>query len=210
MIRTENLNINLPGFSLRDINLELKPGDYLTLLGPSGAGKTILLESLIGLIQPDKGSVLINGSDATQRPPEMRGIAYLPQDLALFPHLSVRQNILFGIADRKNLSPTTETWLNELLQLLNLKQLFNRRSVKNLSGGEQQRVALARALITQPKLILADEPTGALDSKTSYEIMNTLKEVNAEGITLIVVTHEHDIAELTDRVIRLRDGAVEC
>ena len=211
MIRTENLNIKLPDFSLHDICLELNSGDYLTLLGPSGSGKTILLESLLGLIPPDKGCVFINGNDSTQRPPEKRGIAYLPQDLALFPHLSVRQNILFGIDDRKNLSSATEIWLHELLRLLNLEQLFNRRSVTNLSGGEQQRVALARALLPKPDILFLDEPLSALDAFTKRQLQIKLREINRElGVTILHVTHDREEAfMLGEQIAVLIDGQIE-
>jgi ABC-type Fe3+/spermidine/putrescine transport system ATPase subunit len=211
MIRARNLNHNLPGFNLRDISLDLNKGDYLTLLGPSGAGKSILLETLMGLITPDSGTIHINNLDATQLPPEQRGIAYLPQDLALFPHLSVRQNILFGAPDRKNMSAATMTWLNELLQLLNLEQLIDRRSVLNLSGGERQRVALARALLPKPKILFLDEPLSALDAFTKRQLQVKLREINRLlGVTILHVTHDREEAfMLGERIAVMIEGQIE-
>ena len=211
MIQTKNLSLDLPGFSLHDISLNVSQGDYLTLLGPSGAGKSIFLECLMGLIRPDNGVVRISGRDAAQCPPEKRGIAYLPQDLALFPHLSVRQNILFGAADRNKLSGATEVWLNELLQLLNLEQLFNRRSVTNLSGGEQQRVALARALLPKPDILFLDEPLSALDAFTKRQLQVKLREINRElGVTILHVTHDREEAfMLGERIAVLIAGKIE-
>lgn len=211
MIRARNLNHNLPGFNLRDISLDLNKGDYLTLLGPSGAGKSILLETLMGLITPDSGTIHINNLDATQLPPEQRGIAYLPQDLALFPHLSVRQNILFSAPDRKNMSAATMTWLNELLQLLNLEQLIDRRSVLNLSGGERQRVALARALLPKPKILFLDEPLSALDAFTKRQLQVKLREINRLlGVTILHVTHDREEAfMLGERIAVMIEGQIE-
>lgn len=211
MIKTSHLEIVLPGFSLSDICLDLAPGGYLTLLGPSGAGKSILLESLMGLNRPDKGSIFLNGNDVTQLPTEKRGIAYLPQDLALFPHLSVRQNILFGLKDRGNLSVATNDWLAELLKLLNLEKLFHRRSVKNLSGGEQQRVALARALLPKPDILFLDEPLSALDALTKRQLQVKLREINRElGVTILHVTHDREEAfMLGERIAVLIDGRIE-
>ena len=211
MIQAKNLALHLPGFNLHNINLELATGDYLTLLGPSGAGKSILLECLMGLLNPDSGSIFINERDATSFPPEKRGIAYLPQDLALFTHLSVRQNILFGVGDRKSLSATTEAWLNELLHLLNLKQLLDRSSVQNLSGGEQQRVALARALLPKPDILFLDEPLSALDAFTKRQLQIKLRAINRElGVTIVHVTHDREEAfMLGERIAVLIDGRVE-
>lgn len=211
MIQAKNLDLHLPGFNLRNVCLELASGDYLTLLGPSGAGKSILLESLMGLLNPDSGSVFINASDATNCPPEKRGIAYLPQDLALFTHLSVRQNILFGVDDRKSLSAATEAWFNELLQLLNLEQLIDRSSILSLSGGEQQRVALARALLPKPDILFLDEPLSALDAFTKRQLQIKLREINRElGVTILHVTHDREEAfMLGERIAVLIDGQVE-
>lgn len=211
MIKTHQLEITLPGFRLSGICLDLAQGDYLTLLGPSGAGKSILLESLMGLNRPDKGTVLLNGIDATHLPPEKRGIAYLPQDLALFPHLSVRQNILFGLQDQSRLDTLTENWLSELLRLLNLEKLFNRRSVLNLSGGEQQRVALARALLPKPDILFLDEPLSALDAMTKRQLQIKLREINRElGVTILHVTHDREEAfMLGERIAVLIDGRIE-
>ena len=195
MIELERVAVNFGDFSLAPVDLTVPSGSYMTLLGPTGAGKSVLLEAIMGLQPLETGRILLNTRDVTGLPPEARQISYLPQDLALFPHLSVRDNILFG-ARARALEPQRVTrQFKDLVDLLNIEHLLERPSVKTLSGGEQQRVALARALLPEPRFLLLDEPFSALDAWTRKELQRKLRTINAEfGVTLLHVTHERDEA----------------
>jgi ABC-type Fe3+/spermidine/putrescine transport system ATPase subunit len=208
MIRAEQLSASQGGFHLGPLDFELEHGGYLTILGPSGAGKTVLLEVCLGLAAPAGGRLWLDGSEATRLPPEQRQIAYLPQDLALFPHLSVRDNIRFG-ARRRRLDPSlAEERLQELTDLLDLGALLERRSVATLSGGEKQRVALARALLSAPRLLFLDEPFSALDATIKRQLQIKLRQINRQlGVTILHVTHDQEEAFLLgERIAVLIDG----
>lgn len=195
MIRVEQLIAKRGDFTLGPIDLELNNRSYLTILGPSGSGKTLFLETCMGLIAPSSGAVWLNGEDLTKIAPEHRHISYLPQDLALFPHLSVRDNILFG-AKRRGLDRThTQSQLADLLDLLNLHTVIDRDNVATLSGGEKQRVALARALLPKPQLLFLDEPFSALDATIKRQLQVKLREINQQlGVTILQVTHDQEEA----------------
>ena len=195
MIGIEGLAVTRGGFTLRDVDLTLGSGAYLILLGPSGAGKTVLLEAVMGLTRPYRGRISLDGVDATSFPPERRGISYLPQDLALFPHLSVRDNILFGARTRGMEEREMSERLGELVGLLDLGVIINRRGVGTLSGGEKQRVALARALMPRPSILFLDEPLSALDAFIKRQLQVKLRDINRTlGVTIIHVTHDRDEA----------------
>lgn len=209
MIRADSLTVRFEDFTLSDISFSVEPGESFFLLGPSGAGKTLLLEMLLGIKVPERGAVHIGGADCTLIPPEKRGIAYVPQDLAIFPHLSVRENILYSQRGR----PEAETGpkLRRWAELLNLGEVLERRDVRTLSGGERQRVALARALIGDPRVLFMDEPFSALDAslrrKLQMEFRNLQKTL---GLTVVQVTHDPEEAFLmADRMAILIGGRIE-
>ena len=220
MIRLEKVNksYNIGTHSLhvlKDIDLQIDTGEMVSIMGSSGSGKSTLLNILGILDDYDTGNYELAGesiSSLSERKAagfRNRLIGFVFQQFNLLSFKTAVENVALPLYYQKVPRRKRNKIAMEYLERVGLEDWADHLPSQK-SGGQQQREALARALITEPKLILADEPTGALDSKTSYEIMETLKEVNAQGITLIVVTHEHDIAELTDRVIRLRDGAVEC
>jgi ABC-type Fe3+/spermidine/putrescine transport system ATPase subunit len=207
MIRIQQLAVAQGDFRLGPIDLELERGSYLTVLGPSGAGKSVFLEACMGLVLPESGHVWIDGREATSLPPEQRQIAYLPQDLALFPHLTVRDNILFGSRRRQMDLHVAEARLNELVKLLDLDEVLSRSDVTTLSGGEQQRVALARALMPDPALLFLDEPHSALDAAIKRQLQVKLREINRElGVTILHVTHDQEEAFMLGERIAVMIG----
>ncbi len=190
MIKIENLHIQLGGFDLHDINLHIEENDFFMLMGPSGAGKTILLEAIAGLVPVKSGRIKVAGQDITQLPPEKRGISIVYQDYALFPHLTVANNIRYGLRFQKIEKSEGDQRLDQLLKLLNLQHLAN-RSPETLSGGEQQRVAMARALIVNPQVLLLDEPLSALDPRLREEFRLVLKRLQQQSTaTILMVTHD--------------------
>jgi ABC-type Fe3+/spermidine/putrescine transport system ATPase subunit len=204
MIRSERLTAQRGSFHLGPIDLDLERGGYLTILGPSGAGKTVLLEVCIGLAAAAGGRLWLDGVEVTHLPPEQRQVAYLPQDLALFPHLSVQDNILFGARQRRLTPGLIQDRLLELTALLDLDGILQRRTVKTLSGGEKQRVALARALLPGPQLLFLDEPFSALDAAIKRQLQIKLRQINrAMGVSLLHVTHDQEEAFLLGEQIAI-------
>jgi molybdate/tungstate transport system ATP-binding protein len=193
MIRTEELTFHIGTFRLDRLTLAVPAGKYFVLLGPPGAGKSMLLECLCGLRRVDAGRIFIDGHDVTHAEPRLRGIGYVPQDYALFPHLSVRENITFGL--RRNGCPRARTpaRIQDITQLLKIEHLLDRR-IAGLSGGEQQRVALARALVLQPRVLLLDEPVCALDEATRQEVCAQLLHLQRQ-LQLTVVHVSHNLEE---------------
>jgi ABC-type Fe3+/spermidine/putrescine transport system ATPase subunit len=197
MIRIEKLISRRGAFCLGPIDLDFRGSSYLTILGPSGSGKTLFLETCMGLIAPESGRVWLDGKDVTDIAPEQRHISYLPQDLTLFPHLSVRDNILFGARRRQLQKALVESRLANLLDLLEMHHIIDRTDVATLSGGEKQRVAMARALLPEPRLLFLDEPFSALDATIKRQLQVKLREINQQlGVTILHVTHDQEEAFL--------------
>ena len=210
MIQLENVNIRLLQFQLKDVNLIIEENEFFMLMGPTGAGKTVLLEAIAGLISVMSGRIFIHGRDVTALPSEKREVGIVYQDHALFPHLKVLENITYGLRFHPVGKKEGEKRLNRLMDLLNIGHLLQRLPL-NLSGGEKQRVALARALMVNPRVLLLDEPFSALDPGFREEVRNALKRLHENsGTTFLMVTH--DFAEaltLADRGAILHHGAIE-
>lgn len=210
MIQVADLDLQLPGFALQDVSLQVEQGECFALLGPTGSGKSLILETVAGLVTPTRGSVRVDGRDVTKLPPEERNIGLVYQDHALFPHLSVEQNIRFGQRYKRMSRQRADERLAWLVSLLGLSRLLQRRT-ERLSGGEKQRVSLARALMVEPKVLLLDEPLSALDPAFREEVRNALKKLHQElGITFLLVTHDFSEAlYLARRVAVIRQGRLE-
>lgn len=210
MVRLEDLAIDLPGFSLKPMTLQVNEGECFMIVGPSGAGKTLLLEVLAGLQPASGGKVRLRGRDISLTPPEKRNVSIVYQDYALFPHLSVAENILYGLrfGSAKTNGQGGKDLREHLVELLRIEHLLE-RDPETLSGGEKQRVALARALVVSPDLLLLDEPLAALDPLFRYELLEYLRKLNEEGITLLMVTHDFgEVLALGDRVAVLIEGTL--
>ena len=192
---------------LDHINLYINDSEFLTLLGPSGCGKTTTLRIIGGFTTPTSGDVTFDGVRINDVPPHKRQINTVFQKYALFPHLDVFENIAFGLRIAKVPAEEIEERVTEMLGVVSLKG-FEHRKITQLSGGQQQRVAIARAIATKPPIIMADEPTGALDSHTGQEVLKFLQELNKEGSTVILITHDNGIAATARRVVRLADGRI--
>ena len=208
LIRLQDLTMEFDGERILDgINLYFNDHEFLTLLGPSGCGKTTTLRIIGGFLTPTSGTVTFDGKVINDVPPYKRQINTVFQRYALFPHLDVYDNVAFGLKVAKLPKDEVDRRVNEMLEIVSLKGYEN-RSVDSLSGGQQQRVAIARALVRNPAVILADEPTGALDSHTGREVLGMLQQMHDEGHTVVLITHDNSIAVQADRIIRLEDGRV--
>jgi spermidine/putrescine transport system ATP-binding protein len=195
---------------LDNINLYIRKNEFLTLLGPSGCGKTTTLRIIGGFEQATKGRVIFEGKDITNTPPYERQINTVFQKYALFPHMNVFENIAFGLKIKKMPKDEIQTRVQEMLRLVNLKG-FENRTIDSLSGGQQQRVAIARALVNEPKVLLLDEPLGALDLKLRKEMQIELKNMQKRvGITFIYVTHDQEEAlTMSDTVVVMDKGIIQ-
>ncbi len=207
MIRLEGLHVRVGNFDLRDISLQVPDGGYALIIGPTGSGKTTLLEAVAGHAKLRAGRVFMHDDEVTDLPPERRGLGFVYQQYHLFPHLSVRDNIRYGLRRRGKLDP--EARIAELAGMLAIEPLLD-RPVRGLSGGEQQRVALARALAPKPSILLLDEPFAAVDPATRQVLRRELRELHErEGITTLQVTHDFDEAlRLGDLVAVLSEGRI--
>jgi sn-glycerol 3-phosphate transport system ATP-binding protein len=193
-----------------DISLEADEGSLLVLLGPSGCGKSTTLRLIAGLEQPDSGTVMIGGTDVTHQTPAQRKIAMVFQSYALFPHLSVAENIVFGLRVRRISRAERDSRLKRVADIVGLAQLLDRKP-SQLSGGQRQRVALGRAIIAEARLCLMDEPLSNLDAKLRHEMRTEIRALQQRlGMTMVYVTHDQTEAmTMADRVVLMRDGRIE-
>jgi sulfate transport system ATP-binding protein len=196
--------------ALDDVSLEIPDGSLTSLLGPSGSGKSTLLRIIAGLEQPDKGTVEIHGADATRVPPQRRGIGFVFQHYAAFKHMTVRDNVAFGMRIRKQPKDRIDARVDELLQVVGLGG-YQKRYPNQLSGGQRQRMALARALAVEPRVLLLDEPFGALDAKVRAELREWLRRLHDEvHVTTVLVTHDQEEAmTVSDHIAVMDDGRIE-
>jgi molybdate/tungstate transport system ATP-binding protein len=210
MIEIRDLSVKLGDFHLRDINLTVKRGEYFILLGPTGAGKTVLLESIAGVQQIQTGEIWLGEKDVTQMEPERRRASIVYQDHMLFPHLSVQENIIFGPKMRGEKAGQIEVAQNRVVDLLGIEHLLYRKPT-TLSGGEKQKVALARAIVTDPQVLLLDEPLSALDPQTRDAVQQELIKLQEQlGITVIHVTHDFEEAiTMGDRIAVIGEGVIQ-
>ena len=193
---------------LDDLSLSIKENSFVTLLGPSGCGKSTTLRIIGGFTPPDKGNVIFDGQDITKLPPNKRQLNTVFQKYALFPHMTIAENIAFGLKIKNKPKSYIDDKIKYALKLVNLSG-FEKRDVTSLSGGQQQRVAIARALVSKPAIVLADEPTGNLDSRTSADVLGLLQRTSREfNQTLVMITHNDAIAQLADRIVRIEDGKI--
>jgi molybdate/tungstate transport system ATP-binding protein len=209
MVKVSKLGIQLGECRLRDVSLEVRPGEHLCLMGPTGAGKTVLLECIAGLRSPASGTVRLRGQDATAAPAHTRGVAYVPQDHALFPHMDVGQNIAYGLVERRVAPSETAARIQQVADELGIGQLLRRRPA-TLSGGEAQRVALARALVLQADLLLLDEPCAAVDERTRAQLLAYLRRTRERSATTVIhVSHSFEEAfAVADRMCIMGGGQV--
>jgi ABC-type Fe3+/spermidine/putrescine transport system ATPase subunit len=210
MINIQGLTILFESFKITDLDFNIEEGEFHFLLGPTGSGKTLILESIMGLRQPHKGRIWIGEKEVQNLPPEQREISYVPQDLALFPHLRVKENVLYGIRARNLNLKLYEKYIDDLIEVMRIGHLLERYPA-NLSGGEKKRVALIRALGPKPKLLLLDEPLSGLDLSIKTEIQHLLKTLHSSfRPTTLCVTHDFEEAYfLGDGITICIDGRVE-
>ncbi len=210
MIRVEQLSFSVGDFRLRNFSLEVARGRYFVMLGPPGSGKTLFLECLCGLRRAWAGRIFIDGRDVTTLEPRARGIGYVPQDYALFPHLSVKRNIGFALRSGRHSSEDISAKVATIAEMLGISHLL-RRNVTGLSGGEKQRTALARALVMEPKVLLLDEPVCALDEETRQSVCALLHRVQRDlELTVIHVSHNLEEAfSVADSAAILNQGVLQ-
>ncbi len=209
MLRLENISLKLGRFALRRVNLNVRPGEYRVLLGPTGTGKTVLLETIAGLHRPAEGRILLDGREVTAVAPEDRHLGVVYQDYALFPHLSVFSNIAFGLRLKGVRGRPLREAVEDISGFLDIDHILKRTPVR-LSGGERQRVALARVLVLKPLMLLLDEPLSAVDRLTRDRLQKELKRIHKQlGLTILHITHDLSEAfRLADRLTVMKNGAV--
>lgn len=196
--------------AVKDFSLEVKEGELVSLLGPSGCGKTTMLRMIGGFLNPSKGFIYLENKDITKTPPEKRPVSTVFQNYALFPHLNVLENVLYGLKNKKILSK--KAMLEKAIKMLDIVGMteYKSRSVSELSGGQQQRVALARSLVLGPKVLLMDEPLSNLDAKLRVKMREEIKKIQRElKITMIFVTHDQEEAiSISDKIVVMNEGKV--
>jgi sulfate/thiosulfate transport system ATP-binding protein len=210
-IKVENATKRFGDFvALDDVSIEVRDGSLTALLGPSGSGKSTLLRVIAGLEEPDSGRVRISGDDMTHIPVQKRNVGFCFQHYAAFKHMTVRDNIAFGLSIRKKPKPEITERVGELLRLVQLEGLMDRYP-SQLSGGQRQRMALARALAVEPKVLLLDEPFGALDARVRMELRQWLRRLHDDvHVTTIFVTHDQEEAmDVAEQIVVMNEGAVE-
>ena len=211
LISLRDINVAFDGeVILNNINLDIKDKEFVTLLGPSGCGKTTTLRIIGGFLTPDSGTVTFEGKEINNLPAYKRNVNTVFQRYALFPHLNVYDNVAFGLRIKKTPEKEIQKLVKEMLELVNLKG-YEKRSINSLSGGQQQRVAIARALVNRPKVLLLDEPLGALDLKLRKEMQTELKAIQQRlEITFIYVTHDQEEAlTMSDTVVVMNKGDIQ-
>ena len=211
IIKLKNISISFDDEQIIDnMNLYIRDKEFITFLGPSGCGKTTTLRIIAGFLQPDSGEVIFDGKVINDVPPHKRQLNTIFQRYALFPHLNVYENIAFGLRLKKTPEKEIKEAVTEMLALVNLKG-FERRNISSLSGGQQQRVAIARALAVKPKILLLDEPLGALDLKLRKDMQVELKNIQKRlGITFIYVTHDQEEAlSMSDTIVVMNGGKIQ-
>ena len=211
IIDLKNISVAFDGEQiLKNINLYIRDGEFITFLGPSGCGKTTTLRIVAGFLEPDGGDVIFDGKRINGVPPHKREVNTIFQRYALFPHLNVAENIAFGLKLKKMPKDKIDKKVSEMLSLVNLKG-FEHRNINSLSGGQQQRVAIARALAVDPKVLLLDEPLGALDLKLRKDMQVELKKIQQSlGITFIYVTHDQEEAlSMSDTIVVMDSGKIQ-
>ena len=212
MIQLKDIGVRFGDFqALKDINIHVKEGEFFTFLGPSGCGKTTTLRTVTGFIDPVEGTVVVKGQDITHVPVEKRNIGMVFQNYALFPTMTVYENIAFGLRVKKMDKAEIDKLVREMGAKVELTEQQLMRKVGELSGGQQQRVAIARALVTKPAIMCLDEPLSNLDAKLRVQLRNELKELQAKfGITTIYVTHDQEEAlTLSDQIAVFNKGVIE-
>ena len=208
MFKIENLNVYLEGSCIvKNCSLEIKKGEIFSLLGVSGCGKSTLIKAVLGLIPSYEGKIFLNGKDVSALPPEKRNCTVVFQDLRLFPHLTVGENIAFPLHFQKKSKEKEREIIEELLSLVQLEG-FNKRTIESLSGGQKQRVAIARALAQNAELLLLDEPFSSLDPNLRKEMGELLLQLREKrGLSILLVTHDHEEAlRLSDRIALMKEG----
>jgi spermidine/putrescine transport system ATP-binding protein len=211
IIDLKNISVSFDGQTiLNNLNLYIRDKEFITFLGPSGCGKTTTLRIIAGFLEPDSGEIIFDGKKINGVPPHKRQVNTIFQRYALFPHLNVYENIAFGLRLKKADTNKIKQTVNEMLELVNLKG-FEKRNVNSLSGGQQQRVAIARALAVKPRVLLLDEPLGALDLKLRKDMQIELKKIQqAMGITFIYVTHDQEEAlSMSDTIVVMDNGVIQ-
>jgi ABC-type Fe3+/spermidine/putrescine transport system ATPase subunit len=210
MIRIKGLFANFDSFRLKDIHLDVAEGEHFVLLGPSGAGKTLLTETILGLRRHSKGEILLGDQTVRGSPVDGVSVSYVPQDLAIFPHMGIRDNITFGARVRRMEPASMRRKLADLAALLDITDLLDRPSTATLSIGEKQRVALARALIVEPRILFLDEPFSSLDFYIRRQLIEKLQEIKSTlSVTIFQVTHDHEEAfMLGDRIAVMFEGRI--
>ncbi len=209
MLHLCDICLQLGGFKMNHLNLHIRKAEYCVILGPTGTGKTVLLETIVGLNNPQQGKIILDKKDITKITPEKRHLGVVYQDYALFPHLNVFDNIGFGMRLQGMPHRNIRTKVHEMAEFLRISHLLNRHP-GNLSGGECQRTALARALVMHPKMLLLDEPLSAVDRLTRDRLQSELKRIHKElNITILHITHDlNEAFFLADRIAVMRDGTI--
>ena len=211
MIKLEHIEVTFGSFkALKDINIDIHEGEFFTFLGPSGCGKTTTLRTITGFISPSAGTVSVRGKDITHTPIEKRNIGMVFQNYAIFPNLSVRDNVAFGLKNRKVDKAEIKKRTDEFLNLMQIMQYADRMP-NQLSGGQQQRIALARALVISPDVLLMDEPLSNLDAKLRVEMRSVIRHTQKSvGITTVYVTHDQEEAmAISDRIAVMKEGVIQ-
>ena len=209
-IKLQNLVVKFGDFTaINEVTLEIPKGKLISLLGPSGSGKSTTLFTICGIHKPYSGKIIFGDRDVTGLEPEELGIGLVFQNYALYPHMTIRENIGFPLKNLKWNKEEAAKRILEVAKTVKIDELLDRKP-SQLSGGQQQRVAIARALAAEPAIILADEPTGNLDGRTSQDVLSLLKVTSQKfSQTIVMITHNEEIAQLADRIIRIEDGHIQ-